>query len=136
MPATQALAAFLAMAAVDFEFAHDGPAGNLGLELLIETILDHIAVAIGTPLGQRSVQRFIDAFRRRRFAMRVVAVLRALLAARLFGFSLRFALGERRGLALGGAFEFIDPLLLFANNLLQARILFAELLDFEKQLLN
>ena len=69
------LAAFLAMATVDFEFADDGLAGNLGLELLIEMILDDGATAMGTLLGQGSVEDFIDTFRRRRFAMSVLAVL-------------------------------------------------------------
>jgi hypothetical protein len=51
MPAAQVLAAFFAMAAVDCKFTNDRLARNLSLKLLIETILDDTAAAIGTLLG-------------------------------------------------------------------------------------
>jgi len=50
----------LAVAAMNGELADDGLAGNLGLKLLIEMIFDDIAPAMGTVIGQRSVERFID----------------------------------------------------------------------------
>ena len=128
MSAAQMLAAFLAMAAVNFEFADDGLTGDLGLKLLIEMILDDIAATVGTLLGQRSVEGFIDAFRWWRFAMSVLAMLIAFLTARFFGILLGLALGERRGLAFGGTFEFLDSLLKLRNE-------FAKLLIFEEQLL-
>jgi len=51
MSAAQVLAAFFAMAAMDCEFTNDRLTRNLSLKLLIETILDDIAAAIGTLLG-------------------------------------------------------------------------------------
>jgi hypothetical protein len=104
MSATQVLAALSAMAAVDFEFPKDGLAWNLGLELLIEMILDDVTAAIGTVIGQGRVERFIDLVGRRRLPMAVLAVLVAGLAARLVGVLFRRTFGERGGLPLGGAF--------------------------------
>jgi hypothetical protein len=142
MSATQMLAAFFAVAAVDCEFTNDGLTRNLGLKLLIEAILDDIAAAIRTLLGQRCVERFINLGRRRRFAMTVLAMLFALLAAWLFGIPFRFVFGKRRRLSLGGAFEFFDSFLEFTNGLLQLfydaislRELFAKLLIFVEQIL-
>jgi len=132
MAATQGLAALLAAAAVDLELANDGPAGDLGLELLIERVLDDVAAAIGTMLGQRG---FHDSVGRRRFAMGVGAVLVASLAARLLRTLLRFAFRERSGLSLGGSFEFFDALLEFADELLQPRVLLAQPLILKKELL-
>src|ERR1700687_1172206 len=81
MPAAHVLAAPLAVAAVDVELANDGLAWNLGLELLVEVVLDDVAAAIGTLLGQGSFERCIDLGGRRRLAMSVPTVLVALLAA-------------------------------------------------------
>ena len=47
-------------------FADDRLTRNLGLELLVEMVLDDLAAAVGTLLGQRRVEGFIDLFRRRR----------------------------------------------------------------------
>src|ERR1700730_8509385 len=135
MPATQVLAAVLAMAAVNFELADDGLAWNLGLKLLIQMILDDIAAALGTLLGQGSIERFINAAGWRWFAMGVIAVLVALLAARLLGILFRFALGERSGLSFGGSLGFLDTLLQGADGFLKERVLLTELLIFEEQLL-
>jgi len=88
MAAAQVLAALWAVAAVDGELTDDGLAWNFRLKLLIEMILDDLAAAIGTLLGQRSVESFLDARGRRRLAMSVVAVLFALLAAGFLGFFL------------------------------------------------
>ena len=60
MPATPVLAALLALAAVDVELPDDGLAWDLGLELLVERVFDDIAAAIGTMIGQRGVEGFID----------------------------------------------------------------------------
>lgn len=84
---------------MNFEFADDGLAWNSGLKSLVEMILDDVAVAIGTLLGQRSVEGFIDVFGQR-LAMGVVAMQLALLAARLFGMLFRFAFGEGALLAV------------------------------------
>jgi hypothetical protein len=131
--ATQMLAALAAAAAVDGEFADDGLSRNVGLKLLVEMILDDIAAAIGTLFGQGGSESFIDALGGRRLTMGVQAVLFAFLAARLFGTLLGFAFGERGGLALGGAFEFFNTFLQVADDLLLARILFAEVLNFEEK---
>jgi hypothetical protein len=107
------------MSAVDVELTHDGLARNLGLKLLVEAfgILDDLAAAIGALFGQRRLKAFIDALGQRRFAMSVLAVLLSLFAARLLGPFLGFALGKRRGLAFGDAFEFLNAFLLVANRL-------------------
>jgi hypothetical protein len=142
MPAAHVLAALFAVAAVDVEPANDRPTWNLGLELLVEVVLDDLAAASGTLLGQGSVERFIDLFGRRRLTMGVRAVLVALLAARLLGTLLGLAFGERRRLTLGRAFGIFEAFLEIANDLLQlldAPIalseLFPKLLIFEEQLL-
>src|SRR5947209_7172896 len=106
MPTADALAASLAVAAVDVELADDGPARDVGLELLVEMVLDDLTAAIGTLRGQRRLMGFIDLGGRRRLAVGVQAVLAALFAARLFGAFLGFPLGERSRLTLGGAFGF------------------------------
>jgi hypothetical protein len=111
MSAAQMLAAFIAVAAVDFELAENGLAWNLGLELSIEMILDNIAPAIGTLLGQSRIECFIDLFGGRKFAMGVFAVLVARLAACLFGILLRFSLRKWSGLTLGGPFAFLEAFL-------------------------
>ena len=128
MPATQMLAAFAAMAAVDVEFADDGLPRNVGLKLLVEMIFDNGTAAFGTLIGQGRIEGFIDSFGRRRLAMSVIAVQIALLATRFFGPFLGFALGERRGLSFGGSFEFFDAFLELRNEV-------AKLLIFREQLL-
>jgi hypothetical protein len=133
MPATQALAALLAMAAVDVELADDGLAGNVRLELLIEMILDDVAAAVGTVIGQGRVKRFSDLLGRR-LAMAVLAVLVASLAARLLGMLLRCAFGEGSRLPLGRAFDLLKTMLQIANDLLEPGVLRAKLLIFEEQL--
>jgi hypothetical protein len=133
--ATQVLAALLAMATVDVELADDGLAWHLGLELLIEMVLDHVAAAIGTLLGQGHVECFIDLGGRRWLAVAVLTVLVAGLAARLLGLLFRLALGEGRGLPLGGAFDLLQTMLQIANGLLEQGVLRAKLLIFEEQLL-
>lgn len=110
-------AAFLAMAAMDFEFADDGLAWNLGLKLLIAMILNDVAATVGTLRRQGRVESFIDALGRRRFAMGVQAVLFSFLATRLLGMLLGFAFGERSRLAFGGPFEFFDAFLQIENGL-------------------
>jgi hypothetical protein len=127
MSATHMLAAFLAMAAMDLEFADDGLAWDLGLELLIERVFDDSAAAVGTVIGQGSVEGFVDSFGLGRLAMAMIAVRFAFLATGLFGFVFRLVLGERRSLPFGGAFEFF-------NAFLELRVFFAKLLVFEKQL--
>src|ERR1041385_5716261 len=127
MLATQMLATFLAMAAVNFEFAHDGLTRNLGLKLLIETVFDDLAATIGALLGQRRFEFFIDAFWWRHFAMGVLAMLIARFASRLFRLLLGLALGERSGLSFCGTFEFFDALF-------ELRIFVAEMLILAEQL--
>ena len=119
MSATQMLAALAAMAAVDVEFADDGLARDVGLELRVEMILDDRSAALGTLIGQGRLKGFIDAFGRRRFAMSVVAVLLTLFAARLLGPFLGFAFGEGGSLSFGGAFGFVKTLLQSAIGLLK-----------------
>src|ERR1700749_4340597 len=104
---------------MDGELADDGLAGDLGLKLLIEMILDDIAAASGTVIGQRSVERFIDLRGGRRLAVGMSAMLLARLAARLFGVRFGLALGERSRLSLGRAFEFVDALKELVDGLLQ-----------------
>jgi len=60
--AADLLAALLAMAAVDLELPHDGLARDLGLELLVEAVLDDFALAMRARLRQRSVEGFVDPF--------------------------------------------------------------------------
>jgi hypothetical protein len=133
MSAPQKLAAFLAVAAMDRELADDGPARNLGLKLLIEIIFDDIATTPGAVLGQNRVELFIDPVGGRRLAMGVFAVLLARLTARLFGLLFRLALGERGRLSLGGAFEFFDAFVKFADGLLKPRVSLAQLLILKKE---
>ena len=135
MLAANVLAALLAVAAVDVELADDRPARNLGLELLVEMVLDDVAAAIGTLIGQGRVVGFIDQVRRRRVAMRVPAMLVAHLAAWLFGVLLGLAFGKRGRLPLGRAFGFFEAFLEIVNGLLELRDLLAKLLIFEEQLL-
>ena len=142
MSATQMLAALAAMAAVDVKFADDGLARNVGLELLVEMILDDRTAASGTLIGQGRLEVFIDAFGRRRLAMSVFAVLIAFLAARLLGPLLGLALGERRGLSFGGAFGCVKTFLqsaigllkLFDSPIAQGE-LFAKAMQLKKNLL-
>ena len=98
-------------------------------------ILDHVAAALGTLLGQGGVKRFIDLVGRRRLAMAVLAVLLAGLAARLLGILFRLAFGKGSRLALGGAFDLLQTMLQIANGLLELSVLRAQLLIFEEQLL-
>src|SRR6266436_9668571 len=100
MSAAQLLAAVSAVAAMDVELAYDGLARNLGLELLVEMVLDDSATAIGTALGQGSFVGFIDLAGRRWRPMAMLAVLIALLSPWFFGFLFGFAFGERRRLSL------------------------------------
>lgn len=125
MPATQKLAAFFALAAMDGEFADDGLARNLGLKLSIKMIFDDIATTTGTVIWQNRVEFFIDPIGGRRLAMGVLAVLLARLTARLFRLLFRLALRERCRLSLGGAFEIFEAFLEFADGLLKPRIFFA-----------
>ena len=135
MSATQVLTALLAVTAVDLEFANDGLTRNLGLKLLIEMIFDDIAAAIGTLLGQRRAERFIDLGGRRGLATGVFAVPSALLASRLLGVLLRFTRRERGGLAFGGAFAFVEAALQIADRLLKPCNLLAQQLILDEQLL-
>src|SRR5579859_4281874 len=100
MSAAQLLAAVSAMAAMDVELADDRLTRNLGLELLVQMVLDDIAAAIGTLLGQGSIVGFIDLAGRRRRTMAMLAVLLALLSPWFFGPFLGFTFGERRRLSL------------------------------------
>jgi hypothetical protein len=126
--AAEILAAVVAMSAMDGEFADDGFTRNLGLELLIETVLDDVAATIRTLFGERRVEFFVDAGRRRRWSMGMLAMLLAGLASRLFGSTFGRTFGERGGLSFGGAFEFVDASL-------EARDEIAKLLVLAKQLI-
>lgn len=141
MAATQLLAALGTVAAVDVELADDGLAWNLGLELLIELagILDDVAAALGTFVGQRGVEGFVDFGGRRRQAMAVLAMLDAFLATGLLGRGFGWALGERGGLPFGGTFGFFEAFEEVADGLLELvdesialRELFAELLNLSQ----
>jgi hypothetical protein len=127
MSATQMLAALFAMAAMDREFADDRFAWDLGLELLIERVFDDIAAAVGTVIGQGSVEGFVNLFGLGRLAMSVLAVGIAFFATGLLGFAFRLVLGKGCSLPFGRAFEFF-------NAFLELRDEIAKLLVFEKQL--
>ena len=88
---------------VDAELANDGPARNLGLELLGHFTLDKSAIAVGAGVGEGGVKAFVDAFGRRRGSMAVLAVGVASFAAGGFRVRLGRPLAEGSGLPFAGA---------------------------------
>jgi len=79
------------------------------LELLVDVvILGDGAAAVGTDIGERRFESLLDGFRRRRWPMRVLAMLLASFSSRFLGLRLWLAFGERSRLPLAGAFEFVE----------------------------
>lgn len=103
VPALHASAAAGAVADMHPKLSHDGPTRNLGLKLLGHFTLDKSAVAVGASVGERGVKAFVDAFRRRRGSMAVLAVGVAGLAAGGFRVRLGRPLTEGSGLPFAGA---------------------------------
>ena len=107
MPPLNASAASGAASNVDVEPTHQRLAGNLDLELVIDVILLGSAATVGALLGQRDIDDLIG-FLFGQGAVGLGAIVRAALAPgrgrRVFG----RPLGERRGLALGRAQDFLE----------------------------
>jgi hypothetical protein len=101
VPALEALVAAAAAADMDVELAVDGAARDLDLILVGDVGLLDGPAASGAGFGQGRFVGFVDV--RGGLAMGLGAVVRAGLAAGLFGLGLGRALGEGRGLALAGA---------------------------------
>ena len=83
MATADASAAALAAALVDAKPSAHGPGGDVGLELFVDVvILGDFTTAVGTSLGQRSFEDFVDSLGSRRRPMGVLAMLFAGLAPR------------------------------------------------------
>ena len=107
----------LAVAAVNVEPPHDGPAGNLRLVLHIDMHFDNHVATVVTAIGQRRFVDFVYLAGWWRRSMAVPAVLVARLAAGLLGILFGRVARERRGLPFGGAFGGIETLLQIAIGL-------------------
>src|SRR5262245_164430 len=111
MPTLAHSAAVLALAAMDVELSHDGPAGNLGLVLRLDMGFLHVAAAARAGVGQGDLVDLVDAIRRRRLAMAMSAMAFAAFASGFFGFLLRRSFGEGRRLSLGGPLTLLEQAL-------------------------
>jgi hypothetical protein len=107
MPALDAEVATAALTDVHVELAMDWSAGNFDLILLLNVDFVNGSAAVRTGLGQGSLMGFVDLLRRRWLTMGLYAVVVARFAARLFGLALGLAFGERGGLTLAGAAQFL-----------------------------
>jgi hypothetical protein len=87
---------------VDVELTHEGPAGNVGLVLVVDVGLVEGATTAGADVGQRGFVGLVDAFGCGGLAMTVGAMLVAGLASGGLGLGLGWSFGERRRLAFAG----------------------------------
>jgi hypothetical protein len=118
MSRLKAPAATATSAYMDVEPTHNGPAGNLDLELLINMVFVGLSATVGALLGQRHVDNLVGPLFGKR-AMGLGAVVVARLAARLLGILLRRSLGERSGLAFLGPRGLLQELLQLRHSLLE-----------------
>ena len=139
--APQMLAAPTAMTAMNVKLANDRLAWNLGLILLVETVLNNVAATAGTLVRQRRFVGLVNLIGRRRRPMAVSAMRFARLAARFLGIGFGFALGKRSGLTLRGllgggetSLQVRDGLLEACNRSITLGEMLAKLLQFDKQL--
>ena len=118
MARLEASAAAATSAHMDVESAHNGLAGDLDLELLINMVFVGLSAAVGTLFGQRHVDDLVGfVFGKRTVGLGAVMVAR--LAARLLGILLRRSLGERSGLAFLGPRGLLQQLLQLRHSLLE-----------------
>src|SRR5207302_782203 len=117
----RASAAALALALVNAEFSAYGLGGDVGLELFINVVvLGDFAAAMRTGIGKGRLKRFGDVFGRRRWPMRVAAMVFAGLSPRFLGLELGIAFGEWSRLALAGAFKLVEALLQLGDPTLES----------------
>jgi hypothetical protein len=88
---------------MDPEFADDGLAWDLGLELFGDFAFDESPLAVGASGGEVGVMAFADLFRRRRWAMAVRAVSVAGFTTGSFGIGFGGPFAEGSGLSFAGA---------------------------------
>jgi len=101
VPPLDALAAAVAAAHVDTELPDERLAGNLGLELIDDVGFDDVALAVGTGVGKRGIEAFVDVIGRRFHPIGMSAAVIGFATGR-FGLGLGLAFAERSGLPLAG----------------------------------
>jgi hypothetical protein len=109
MSATHTPVAMAASSLVDAEFSANGLDGDLFLELLIDfVILRDAAAAMGTTVGQRRFEDFVDLIVGRTGAMAMLAVSGAPGPGGGMGIRIGLALGERRRLPLANTLSLFE----------------------------
>jgi len=103
---------------MDIEPTHNGLAGDLDLELLIDMVFVGLSATLGASLGQWHVNNLVR-FLFGNWTVGLGAVVVARLAARLLGILLRRCLGERSGLAFLGPRGVLQELLQLRHSLLE-----------------
>ena len=109
MTATNTSAAMLALAFVNAKFSTNGLDGNFFLKLLIDLVVrGDVAATMGTAIGQRRFEDFVDLVVGEPGAMAMLAVVGAAGPGCGFGIRVRLALGEGCRLPLAGTLGFFE----------------------------
>jgi len=98
------------MADRDRELPHDGPAGNIHLELLCSAGFDQAPPAMRAGIRQQNLVAFADLFGRGLWAICVGAVGMAAFASGCFGVGFGWSFAEESGLSFAGAKGLLETL--------------------------